>query len=180
VDRGSRHPSASDDGLRSALCHILRAKSHGSHGSHPPFKVDRSPWPSRAPAAFCQIDIKTLIRDLRQMEIGERPQITTMSSWVERLHACAQQAEQRSDPWNGPRTSPTCQCNEHKYCFPARSSRRPKYHRERQASRKNHAFDGMGRTQIKKAHARRFQGHHHPRLGSSRSGAGPFTNSQDG
>jgi hypothetical protein len=33
------------------------------------------------------------------MDFGERPQIATMS-WVERMYqACAQQAEQRSDPW---------------------------------------------------------------------------------
>ena len=50
-------------------------------------------------AAFYQIDIKALIGDLRQIEIGERPQITTMSSWVERLYSYAQQTEQRSDPW---------------------------------------------------------------------------------
>ena len=50
-------------------------------------------------AAFYQIDIKALIEDLRQIEIGERPQITTMSSWVERLYSYAQQTEQRSDPW---------------------------------------------------------------------------------
>ena len=36
------------------------------------------------------------------MEIGERPQIAAMSSWVERLYqACAQQPEQGSDPWRG-------------------------------------------------------------------------------
>jgi hypothetical protein len=53
----------------------------------------------KASAAFYQIDIKRLVRILRQMEIGRKAAIATMSSCIERLYSYAQQAEARSDPW---------------------------------------------------------------------------------